>query len=224
MCAKELAKLNDAWAEMALGLEPVPPSLEVEARLLARLRSEVLPPVTRSERKSSGWRDRTRFPAYVLAASLAGVVAGWSIVRFTPVAAMFAQRSPREIVAAETWGHTPGERPTTGFQTVALNTIAEKRGLHLSIVVIPKSMEWHVIATGLPALQEGEKPRLWLENKSGEITRSATLSIEGPGRGGAVVDLSEVDVADLAGVWLTQETHDEPARPSQVVLFRAVFK
>jgi hypothetical protein len=224
MCAEELAKLNEAWAEMALGLEPVPPSPEVEARLLARLHSEVLPPVTRTELKSSAWRDRTRFPAYVLAASLAGVIAGLSIVRFTPVAAMFAQRSPREILAPETWGQAPGERPTTGFQTVALNTIAEKRGLHLSIVVIPQSLEWHVIVTGLPALQEGGKPRLWLEDKSGEITRSATLSIEERGRGGAVVDLSEVDVADLAGVWLTQEAHDEPARPSEAVLFRAVFK
>ena len=164
MCARELAEIEDSWATMAANLEPVAPSPEIEARLLAMIRGEVVPSVARSVDAKPSSNRRSRVLVYVLAASLAGVAAATLAMKFTPLSPMLAQQQAEDRAAA-TWGQIPSQHTTSGFQTVALNTIAEKRGVHVSVVMIPQSKEWHVIATGLPALEEGESFHVWLEQK-----------------------------------------------------------
>jgi hypothetical protein len=220
MCAKELAEIDESWARMAATLKPVSPSPEVEAKLLAMIRG-TLPAVTKSEVKVS--RQRSRVAAHALAASLIGIAAGWWGANYTPLAGMLARQQPDDDTA-ETWGAAPGPRSTAGLQTVALNTIAEKGGVRVSVVVAPRTKEWHVIAKGLPAIEDGEKLQLWLEKKSGEFSKAAVLPPQKAGRAGVVVDMDEMNIADLAAVWLTQEAVEVPARPSEVVLFRAAIR
>jgi hypothetical protein len=222
MCARELADINETWARMAADLVPVPPSPEIEAKLLAMIRGQVLPTVSRSDATMSSQRGQPRLMPYILAASLVGVAAGFVAINYTPLGTMLAYEQPVDKTAGM-WGPAPSHQ-SEGFQTVALNTIAEKRGTHVSVVMIPQSQEWHVVATGLPAIRDGETYRFWLEGKSGEFVRSAALSIENDGRGGVVVNMADLKPAELSGVWLTQEADSDSSGPSETVLFRAVFK
>jgi hypothetical protein len=111
-----------------------------------------------------------------------------------------------------------------GFQTVALQPIAERQGVHFSVVMNQAAEQWHVIGTGLPQAAEGNFYEIWLETKAGEFKRAAVLPVDKNGKGGVIVDLSDVERAQLASVWLTLEDSSSSERPSENILFRATIK
>ncbi|MDZ4658679.1 MAG: hypothetical protein SH868_13970 [Bythopirellula sp.] len=218
VCAEKLREIEETWTGFAASLEPVKPSPAVEQKLLAMIRGQVAPPAELpAERVSS--TQQSRLAAFVLAASLVGIAAGVLAWRFAPVGEQNLAVAP-----AEEWG-TPSSQPEgTGFQTVALQPIAEKQGVHLSVVMNQAADQWHVIGMGLPDIADGEFYQFWLETKAGAFKHAAKLPVDKNGKGGVIVDLSDTERAELASVWLTREDSATSQRPSDIVLFHAAVK
>ena len=222
-CARKLNELVETWSMLGEKLEPVPPSPEVEVKLLAMVREQVAPPAGSLAVGESHSERFTRVLSYALAACLVGIAAAVLAWRFTPLERIIAHRG-ETVAPREVWATSPTNESLTGFQTVALNPVAERQGVRLSVVMIPQSREWHVIARGLPNVDRDEKFQLWLEIKSGEFQKLAVLSVEKTVRGGVIIDSTNIDMSDVAGIWLTLESESDGTRPSENVLFRATLK
>jgi hypothetical protein len=221
VCAEQLAEIQDSWASLAASLEPVPPSPAVEKKLLAMIRGEIAPPVELTNRQEH--RERSRLLAYVLAASLVGIAAGVVVWNFTPLGTQFTGREVA-VAPADAWGAPNGNADQPGFQTVALEPIAEQKGVQVAIVMNQATRQWHVIGSGLPEVATGEHYQLWLETKSKQFLPVEQLTVDHNGHGGVIIDLPEEHAEQLAGVWLTIEKAEEPGRPSEQVLFHAAIK
>ena len=221
VCAEQLAEIQNSWASLAAGLEPVSPSPGVEQKLLAMIRGEIAPPVELTNRQEH--RERSRLLAYVLAASLVGIATGVVVWNFTPFGTQFTGRDV-VVAPANAWGVPDGSADKPGFQTVALEPIAEQKGVQVAIVMNQATRQWHVIGSGLPEVATGEHYQLWLETKSKQFLPVEHLTVDHNGHGGVIIDLPKEHANQLAGVWLTVEKVEEPAQPSQQVLFHAAIK
>jgi hypothetical protein len=221
VCAQRLSEIVETWASLAAGLEPVPPSPEVENRLLAMVRGEIAPPTLALDRSRSATSENSsRVLSLALAAALLGIATALVAWHFTPLGSTLANRV--EAISPQTiWGSSSASESKTGFQTVSLNPITERQGVQLSVVMIEQAREWHVIATGLPTVDAGEKFQIWLETESGEFIKSSVIPIEKSGRGGVIIDMVDIGLTDLTGLWLTVESATDSVRPSDDILFRA---
>lgn len=219
VCAEQLTEIQNSWASLAAGLEPVSPSPEVEKKLLAMIRGEVAPVVELAAREER--RKRTRLLTYILAASLAGVAAGVVVWNLTPLGTQFAGREVA-VAPPDAWGAPTADQ--SGFQTVALEPIAEQKGVQVAIVMNQATRQWHVIGSGLPAITKDEHYQLWLETKSEQFLPVKQLAVDAEGHGGVIVDLPDELTAPLAGVWLTVEKSEKPTRPTEPILFHAAIK
>jgi hypothetical protein len=225
-CATALAEIAETWASLAADLEPVKPSIEVEKKLLAMTRSAAAPPLKLALDRSIAKPvppHSSRVLGYVLAASLVGISAAVIAWRFTPLGPMFALRETGPL-SQETWGAPRQNQSDTGFQTVALEPVAESPGVRLWVVINQRMHEWHVLAAGLPLTVDGEINQIWLETRTGSFEKPATITVNKSGTAGVIIDLAQTNPAELAALWLTRETTADRVRPSENVLFHATIK
>ncbi len=245
-CEAELAAAETLLAELSSGLDPVQPSADVRARLLARVAGTPAPPLAGTSARSA--RVRFAIAAGLGAVAVAGLTAGL-VDRFA------AEPLRTEIARLEVEGDSllaaRGELEERLSELLSLQAeqdteLADLEGavalreelvqlLHapeLEMLVLAAApaqpgawarifWEWedyacYLQATGLAAPPQGRAYVLWLLTEDGQWVRAGDLSADASGETSFFTRLSR-DTGRVSQAQITLESGPDAAEPSAEV-------
>ncbi|TWU23542.1 anti-sigma factor [Bythopirellula polymerisocia] len=233
-CGRELAEVSDAWASLAISLDPVKVPPAITERLMATIRSDKnldaqdlsAGPLSKDhvvlDTSTPSPSANSRVIPYVIAATLLGAMA--AVVSWKALSGVLdIAENSRGSTKQEMWGDLAHDQPSSGFRTVGLKQLAGSKDMMVSIVRNESVNQWHVLVAGLPTTKPDSTLQLWAELKTGDFLSLATLLVGDSGTSSSLIDLPQ-GAADYAEIWLTIDDFASAERPSEEVLFRAALE